>query len=57
MGVTLTVAGVVLLAAFAWFVWPPLVLAALGSGSLAAGLLIDWEAIRGESADTPPGKE
>lgn len=57
MGVILTVGGVVLLAAFAWFVWPPLVLGVLGAGSLTAGLLIDWEDLRGESANTPPGKE
>ncbi len=57
MGVILTVIGVACLAAFGWFVWPPLVLAVTGGSSLAVGLLIDWEAVRGESAGTPPRKE
>lgn len=57
MGVTLTVVGVACLAAFAWFVWPPLVLLVAAGSAISSGLLIDWEVVRGEPTDTPPRKE
>lgn len=45
MAVMMTVAGVVLLCAFAFLVWPPLVLLVAGSALTVAGLGVDWEAL------------
>jgi hypothetical protein len=50
----LVAVGMALLATFAWCVWPPLTLLVLGLAATAAGLLIDWEALRGNSARTSP---
>ena len=54
LGAVLTLVGVVGLSVFGWLVWPPLVVAVPSVAALAAGLLIDWEAVSGESAHTPP---
>jgi len=48
--VLLTVAGLVGLSLFCWFVWPPLAFLPSSIAAVLAGLLIDWEAQRGKSA-------
>lgn len=42
LSTALDLLGVALLAAFAWFVWPPLLLLVLG----VAALLISWKSTR-----------
>lgn len=50
MGLILTAVGVGLIAVFWFAVWPPLTLAWLGAVTVAAGLLIDWEAFKHATA-------
>lgn len=55
MALILTCLGIVGLAVFAGFMWLPLALLVLATASLAAGLLIDWEALRnGKPAKPSP---
>lgn len=54
LAVIFAVLGAVGLVVFGWLVWPPLAVLVFSVQSLAAGLLIDWEAVRGKSARTPP---
>lgn len=48
MAVVLALVGVVGLTVFLWFCWPPLALLPVSIGCLAAGVLIDWERLRGQ---------
>ena len=48
LSVALVLFAVVDLTVFAACIWPPLALLPAGVAALAAGLLIDWEKLRGQ---------
>lgn len=53
IAVVLVLFGVACVTVFAGFVWLPLALLPVGAAALAAGLLIDWEKLRGQPSAPP----
>ena len=49
----LVTVGLVGLSVFGWLVWPPLVLLPGSLTAVAVGLLVDWEAPRGDIVAPP----